>query len=60
MGAFEKELIFTLLRWQLSKLFLLPSERVYSKKKEFAPWEQIFPFRVDPFSEGSWWTETEK
>ena len=38
-----------------SKLFLLISEKgVYSKRKEFAPkGSKVFPFRVDPFSEGT-------
>ena len=32
-------------------------KRVYSKKKnECAPLAQIFPFRVDPFSELTWCT----
>ena len=40
----------------LSKSFYLPSEKGdYTKRTEFAPFRsKFFPFRVDPFSEGSW------
>ena len=40
----------------LSSCFCHPSEkRVYSKRKEFAPWgSKFFPFRVDPFLEVTW------
>ena len=41
--AFLKEAI-------LSKQLYLPSEKVYYKRKEFAPvWSKFFPFRVHPF-----------
>ena len=38
----------------LSQLFCLPSDRIYSKRKEFAPRvRKFFPFKVDPFLEGA-------
>ena len=37
------------------KIILSPFLKgIYSKRKEFAPkWSKFFPFRVDPFSEGT-------
>ena len=43
----------------LSKPLCLPSEKgsIYPKRKEFAhKGNNFFPFRIDPFSEGSWYT----
>ena len=42
----------------LYKLFCFPSEKWFTlKSKEFAPiGSKFFPFRVDPFSEGEWYT----
>ena len=44
-----------------SKMFMYSFwKEVYSKKKEFAPREQILPFRVDHFAVGAMWAAKTK